>query len=95
MPIYEYQCKGCHHTCDVIQKVSDPELNICPQCSEALLVRLMSAPGFQLKGTGWYETDFKSPKPTNVSTPASSTTDTASSSAASTACKASSDKTSS
>ncbi len=59
MPIYEYQCSGCHHTFDVVQKMSDEPVKVCPQCSDAKAVKLVSAAGFQLKGTGWYATDFK------------------------------------
>ena len=59
MPIYEYQCSTCKHTLDLIQKVNAiPETN-CPNCKKSDLVRLVSAAGFQLKGTGWYATDFK------------------------------------
>lgn len=59
MPIYEYQCSGCHHAFDVMQKMSDDPVKVCPICSENKVVRLVSAAGFQLKGTGWYATDFK------------------------------------
>ena len=59
MPIYEYQCSGCHHTFDLIQKMSDEPIKLCPNCSKETAVRLVSAAGFQLKGTGWYATDFK------------------------------------
>lgn len=59
MPIYEYACKACGHDFDVLQKVSDGALRKCPRCSALKLQRLVSAPQFRLKGTGWYETDFK------------------------------------
>jgi putative FmdB family regulatory protein len=59
MPIYEYQCNRCHHKFDVLQKISEGPVNVCPQCSGSEVVRLVSAAGFQLKGTGWYATDFK------------------------------------
>ena len=59
MPIYEYQCSNCHHTFDLIQKMSDEPAKVCPACSKETAVRWVSAAGFQLKGTGWYETDFK------------------------------------
>ena len=59
MPIYEYQCTGCHHTFDVLQKINDEPVKQCPKCSENKAVKLVSAAGFQLKGTGWYATDFK------------------------------------
>lgn len=59
MPIYEYKCKSCEHKFDKIQKISDDPLRDCPDCGEPELVKLISAAGFRLKGTGWYETDFK------------------------------------
>jgi len=62
MPIYEYRCESCGHTLDALQKVNDPHLTDCPECDETALKRLMSAPSFRLKGSGWYETDFKSDK---------------------------------
>lgn len=77
MPIYEYQCNACQHQFDVIQKMSDPAVKICPKCDQDTVVRLVSAAGFQLKGTGWYATDFKDkgkPKPVQAeSTTAAST----------------------
>ncbi len=62
MPFYEYQCKACEHHVEVLQKVSDPPLRKCPHCGKQQLQRLISAPVFRLKGSGWYETDFKSDK---------------------------------
>lgn len=59
MPIYEYECKKCHHQFDLMQKISDAPVKQCPKCFEETAVRLVSAAGFQLKGTGWYATDFK------------------------------------
>ncbi len=59
MPIYEYKCKSCGHKFDKIQKISDDPLTDCPDCGAPELVKLISAAGFRLKGTGWYETDFK------------------------------------
>ncbi len=59
MPIYEYQCQKCHHHFDKLQKLSDDPLKICPNCQEPSLQKLVSAAGFQLKGTGWYVTDFR------------------------------------
>lgn len=59
MPIYEYQCESCGHQFDIIQKVSDDKLKICPKCNEPKLKKLVTSAGFKLKGTGWYETDFK------------------------------------
>lgn len=62
MPIYEYRCESCGHTLDALQKISDDPLRACPACEEVALKRLISAPAFRLKGSGWYETDFKSDK---------------------------------
>lgn len=59
MPIYEYQCANCGHHMDLMQKMNEPPAEKCPECSENKLVKLVSAAGFQLKGTGWYATDFK------------------------------------
>ncbi len=59
MPIYEYACQKCGHTLEVLQKVSEGSLRKCPECGALQLKRLVSAPQFRLKGTGWYETDFK------------------------------------
>ena len=66
MPIYEYQCLGCAHEFETIQKFSDPELTRCPQCGKDLLKKKISAVAFRLKGGGWYETDFKSGDKRNV-----------------------------
>lgn len=59
MPIYEYLCGACGHALDALQKVSDEPLVHCPTCGEPQLKRQLSAPRFRLKGSGWYETDFK------------------------------------
>ena len=60
MPIYEYYCEGCKSKFEVIQKISDQTLEKCLKCNKSKkLVKLVSAPGFRLKGSGWYETDFK------------------------------------
>ena len=59
MPIYAYRCIRCGFEKDVMQKVSDPKLTTCPQCSSETFVKQLTAPQFQLKGTGWYATDFK------------------------------------
>lgn len=66
MPIYEYACKSCGHTLDALQKMSDDLLVDCPECGEAALKRLLSAPRFRLKGEGWYETDFKKDNQRNL-----------------------------
>lgn len=59
MPIYEYQCTSCHHHFDLMQKINEKPAHQCPKCFDNSLIKLVSAAGFQLKGTGWYETDFK------------------------------------
>tara|TARA_R110000868_G_scaffold244233_1_gene500378 strand:- start:209 stop:451 length:243 start_codon:yes stop_codon:yes gene_type:complete len=74
MPIYEYQCSACHHAFDVLQKMSDDAIKQCPECNQDTAVKLVSAAGFQLKGTGWYETDFKTKnKPSAAEEPAKKT----------------------
>ena len=60
MPIYEYRCSSCGHELEALQKLSEAPLTTCPECGKATLTKLMSAAGFQLKGSGWYATDFKS-----------------------------------
>jgi len=70
MPIYEYRCSSCGSEHEVLQKFSDPPLAVCPSCQKSTLSKLVSAAGFQLKGSGWYATDFK-----NGSKPASKTSD--------------------
>jgi len=62
MPFYEYECPSCRHVAEVMQKISDAPLKKCPSCGKAGIRRLISAPVFRLKGSGWYETDFKSDK---------------------------------
>jgi putative FmdB family regulatory protein len=59
MPIYEYQCESCGAHLEKLQKISDPVLKDCPECKKASLKKMVSATSFRLKGTGWYETDFK------------------------------------
>jgi putative FmdB family regulatory protein len=63
MPIYEYRCSACGHQDEFLQKVSDPAITECPACGKPALQKLLSAAGFQLKGSGWYATDFKGSKP--------------------------------
>jgi len=64
MPIYEYQCDACGHHLEALRKISDKPLKKCPECGKPRLKRLLSAPMFLLKGSGWYETDFKTDKET-------------------------------
>ncbi|TAG33769.1 MAG: zinc ribbon domain-containing protein [Polaromonas sp.] len=59
MPIYAYKCESCGHTQDVLQKMSDAPLTDCPQCGAATFKKQLTAAGFQLKGSGWYVTDFR------------------------------------
>lgn len=62
MPFYEYQCDACGHHLEALQKISEAPLRKCPDCGKSKLRRLISPPVFRLKGSGWYETDFKSDK---------------------------------
>lgn len=59
MPIYEYRCSDCGFQKEYLQKVSEPPHTVCPECGKASFNKLLSAAGFQLKGSGWYATDFK------------------------------------
>ncbi|NIA54525.1 zinc ribbon domain-containing protein [Massilia sp. TW-1] len=78
MPIYAYRCDECGFAKDVLQKVSDPVLTVCPSCGKSSFKKQVTAAGFQLKGTGWYVTDFR-----GGSTPATGTAPAASTPAAS------------
>jgi putative FmdB family regulatory protein len=64
MPIYEYRCDACGFQKEHLQKLSDPLISTCPSCSGESYNKLLSAAGFQLKGSGWYATDFKGGKQT-------------------------------
>lgn len=66
MPIYEYECKTCSQRLEKLQKISAPPLTDCPRCDTPTLTRLVSAAGFRLAGSGWYETDFKSGSKKNL-----------------------------
>jgi putative FmdB family regulatory protein len=59
MPIYAYKCESCGHAKDVLQKYSDEPLSVCPACGQASFRKQLTAAGFQLKGSGWYVTDFR------------------------------------
>lgn len=63
MPIYAYRCTSCGFEKDVMQKISDPLLTSCPECNTESFAKQLTAPGFQLKGSGWYATDFKGGTP--------------------------------
>jgi putative FmdB family regulatory protein len=62
MPIYAYRCTSCGHAQDVLQKMSDPVLTVCPACGADSYAKQLTAAGFQLKGSGWYVTDFRGGK---------------------------------
>ena len=59
MPIYEYRCTSCGHQQEFLQKVSDAQMTVCPKCGKPALEKMVTAAGFQLKGSGWYVTDFR------------------------------------
>jgi putative FmdB family regulatory protein len=85
MPIYEYRCKACGYELEALQKMSDDPLTDCPQCHQPELHKQISAAGFRLSGSGWYETDFKNGKKKNLSEGKSSAEDASASKAGSTA----------
>jgi len=66
MPIYEYQCQACGEMTEVLQKINDDPLVVCPVCQKKKLKKVISSAGFRLKGDGWYETDFKSGSKKNI-----------------------------
>jgi putative FmdB family regulatory protein len=68
MPLYEYRCQACGKEIEVLQKISDAPRTECPSCGQSALIKKVTAAGFQLKGTGWYVTDFRGGA--NTSTPA-------------------------
>ena len=70
MPIYAYRCSACGHAKDVLQKMSDPVLSTCPACGAEAFSKQLTAAGFQLKGSGWYVTDFKGGSSSGTSAPA-------------------------
>ena len=73
MPIYAYKCASCGHAKDVLQKISDAPLSVCPACGAQSFAKQLTAAGFQLKGSGWYVTDFRGGS--GNSAPASSSSD--------------------
>ena len=86
MPIYAYRCDSCGHTKDVLQKISDPVLQTCPACGAETFSKQLTAAGFQLKGSGWYATDFKGAAKSSASSGAvEKATETAASTSASAA----------
>ena len=72
MPIYEYRCDACGHEHEAIRKFSDAPLTTCPACGKDSLVKKVSAAGFQLKGSGWYQTDFRGGSKPPATAPATS-----------------------
>ena len=66
MPIYEYKCSNCSHEFEKIQKISEEPIKECPKCNKKSVSKLISAPSFRLKGSGWYETDFKTGSKKNL-----------------------------
>jgi putative FmdB family regulatory protein len=84
MPIYAYKCGSCGHAKDVLQKISDAPLTDCPACGKATFSKQLTAAGFQLKGSGWYATDFKGGSTSSPSSSASSSAEPSSSESAAT-----------
>ena len=79
MPIYAYKCQSCGFAKDVLQKMSDAPLSSCPSCSAPSFTKQLTAAGFQLKGSGWYVTDFKGGNSNTAPAPAAAATDAATS----------------
>jgi len=77
MPIYAYKCGSCGHAKDVLQKISDAPLTDCPACGKATFSKQLTAAGFQLKGSGWYATDFKGGATSSPASTATSGTESA------------------
>ena len=75
MPIYEYRCDSCGHQQEFLQKVSDAPLTVCPKCGKPTFTKMVTAAGFQLKGSGWYVTDFRNKSSSKPGTKAESKTD--------------------
>ena len=75
MPIYEYRCTACQHKLESLQKFSDAPLVVCPKCGRDALTKLVSAAGFHLKGSGWYQTDFKNSGSKPAAKPEAATAD--------------------
>ncbi|WP_374337780.1 FmdB family zinc ribbon protein [Leeia sp.] len=82
MPIYAYRCDSCGHQKDVLQKMSDAPLTDCPQCGKATFAKQLTAAGFQLKGSGWYATDFRGGGSSSTASSTTTSSSTSESSAA-------------
>ncbi|TAK93224.1 MAG: zinc ribbon domain-containing protein [Aquabacterium sp.] len=91
MPIYAYRCESCGHAKDVLQKMSDPVLTTCPACGAESFQKQITAAGFQLKGSGWYVTDFRGGSGGGTSAPATGAATAAAATESSAAPAASSD----
>jgi putative FmdB family regulatory protein len=78
MPIYAYKCSSCGASKDILRKMSDPPLTLCPACGKDTLAKQLTAAGFQLKGSGWYVTDFREGQKPATGTAAQATPDKAS-----------------
>lgn len=81
MPIYEYRCESCGFQKEHLQKMSDPVLSTCPSCGKGSYVKQLSAAGFQLKGNGWYATDFKGGSKTSAAAASTASSESSSTSA--------------
>ena len=86
MPIYAYKCGSCGHAKDVLQKISDPVLTVCPACGAESFTKQLTAAGFQLKGSGWYATDFRGGS--SAAAPAAPVADSAAAAAPAPSCAA-------
>jgi putative FmdB family regulatory protein len=75
MPMYEYECSACGHRFEQIRKFSDPPVDVCPNCGEATVQKLLSSPAIQFKGTGWYITDYAKKGAAGTDTKESASTD--------------------
>ncbi|MFZ6721438.1 FmdB family zinc ribbon protein [Undibacterium sp. Ji49W] len=89
MPIYAYRCQECGFAKDVLQKISDEPLSVCPTCGKSSFTKQVTAAGFQLKGSGWYVTDFRGGSGGAAAAPASESAPASTESAVSTAASAS------
>lgn len=76
MPIYEYECRSCHERVELLQKISDAPATKCPQCQTDALQKMVTSAAFQLKGNGWYVTDFKDKKTSEKKTSSDTSTAT-------------------
>lgn len=85
MPIYDYQCSSCGHKAEVMRKVSAASVEACPQCAKETFAKQVSAPSFQLTGSGWYATDFKGGASKTAKSADAATSESASESSAATA----------